>query len=654
MKGLRALLFLFSAEGLVAFLITLFTPSESGHAVLLWLSRERIVLSGLVLVFWISLLALALFAGLSTRRLEALLAWLDDWCLKRGRLGASLIFLAVTPILLAAGALAIALTPLSYPAYRSWAPNTFPLLHALVVGILPLLTCVIVIRLEAGAFLAVRYREAVLRRETWAWNRIGPVLLVLLIGAVTLFQWLVLGFQLRTFANLPPWYWKIEVVPFSWRDALFGIAVVLGLALICWIIARRRWAAAALALTFILGWFLQIGVGIMGGGGFDTVAERYFSTYHKAYVQQASQFDLSILDGIREYETFFGAHSFTSTKPPGLMAVYIGLDHLVNGHPSAYSSDERYARLSQVVEFGFPVLAAALVFLIFAFARHFLDPALSRVALAAPLLYVVCPNAALFSLFPDQAVYPLVFLGAAWFIIFAIRRHSVAWAFIVGIVLYLATFFAFTMLPLYPFAIIYLVLDYWLNRGDRRWTQPFSMVVAIAAGTLLFYGLFLLLLNYNFLPRFEKTVFINHNFDFYLRVGLKPPTAPESLGTRAAQTLNAAWFNNLDYAAAVGFPVYILFVVQGIGLLKRLFSRAATPGDIILGSLFLSYILLSLAGTAQGEVPRLWLFWLPMVVILAALELRNWAEKRPLLLLAVVVAQFVTIFLTFHFQDLRM
>ncbi len=654
MKGLRALLFLFSAEGLAAFLVTLFTPSESGHAVMLWLSRERIVLSGLVLLFWICLLAVALFAGLSSRRLEALLAWLDDWCVQRGRLGATLIFLTVTPLLLAAGTLSIALTPLSYAAYRSWAPNTFPLLHALVLGLLPLLACVIVIRLEAGAFLAIRYREAVTRGETWAWNRIGPLLLGLLIGAATLFQWIVLGFQLRTFANLPPWYWKIEVVPFSWRDAVFAIAVVLSLALICWIIARRRWTAAALALTFILGWFLQIGVGIMGGGGFDTVAERYFSTYHKAYVQQASQFEFSILDEIQQYETFFGAHSFTSTKPPGLMAVYIGLDHLVNGHPSAYSSDERYARLSQVVEFGFPVLAAALVFLIFAFARHFLDSALGWVALAAPLLYVVCPNAALFSLFPDQAVYPLVFLLAVWFIIFAIRRRSIAWALIVGIVLYLATFFAFTMLPLYPFAMIYLVLDYWLNRGDRGWTQPLSMAIAIAAGTLLFYGLFVLVLNYNFLPRFEKTVLINHNFDFYLRVGLKPPTAPESLGTRVVQTLNAAWFNNLDYAAAVGFPVYILFVVQGIGLLKRLFSKAAAAGDIILGSLFLSYIVLSLAGTAQGEVPRLWLFWLPMVVILAALKLRDWAEKRPLLLFALVVAQFITIFLTFHFQDLRM
>lgn len=43
-----------------------------------------------------------------------------------------------------------------------------------------------------------------------------------------------------------------------------------------------------------------------------------------------------------------------------------------------------------------------------------------------------------------------------------------------------------------------------------------------------------------------------------------------------------------------------------------------------------------------------------MVVILASLEIKDWAEKQPLLLFGLVVAQFITIFLTFHFQDLRM
>lgn len=654
MKAVRGLLVLVNAEGLVAFVVTLFTRSESGRAVVLWLSRERILLLGLVLLVWGSILAGSTLVLFSKSRGEKLLGWLDDWCVGKRRLGAALIFLFVTPILLAAGALAVALTPLSYAAYRSWAPDTFPLLHALVLGLLPLLLFVVLARLELGAFLAIRYRNEAFKSETWGLSRVGPFLLVLAIATATIFQWIVLGFQLRAFVNLPAWYWKIEVVPAGWNDVLFAAAIILILAAICWVVGRRRWTDAALVLTFALGWLLQVGVGFMAGGGIAAMAERYFTTYHKTYVQQASASNLSIVESIRQYETAFGTHSFTSTKPPGLMAFYIGLDHLVNGHPTDLSPSLRYARLSMLIEFSFPILAAGLVFLIFAFARRHLDASMGWVFVASPLLYVLCPNAALFSLFPDQAVYPLVFLLATWFIVFAIRRRSIIWAVVLGLALYLAVFFAFTMLPLYPFAVLYALLYYWRNRGEIRWTVPASQIAGIVIGTLALYLVFILVFNYNFLPRFEKTITINHNFDFYLRVGLKPPTVPESASTRILQALNAAWFNNLDFAAAIGFPIYALFVIQGIHLIKQLFTGRAAPGEIIFAGLFLSFIILSLAGTAQGEVPRLWLFWLPTVVILAALELRQWAERRPLLLFGLGVAQFITIFLTFHFQDLRM
>ena len=75
---------------------------------------------------------------------------------------------------------------------------------------------------------------------------------------------------------------------------------------------------------------------------------------------------------------------------------------------------------------------------------------------------------------------------------------------------------------------------------------------------------------------------------------------------------------------------------------------------MILASLLLSFIVLNLAGTAQGEVPRLWLFWLPMVLFLASMEIVSYARRRPLIVLGLALTQIVTIVLTFHFQDLRM
>ena len=161
-------------------------------------------------------------------------------------------------------------------------------------------------------------------------------------------------------------------------------------------------------------------------------------------------------------------------------------------------------------------------------------------------------------------------------------------------------------------------------------------------------------LNYDFFPRFEKTLAFNHAFDFYQRVDLKPPRGPESFSTRLGQISRAAWFNNLDFAAGMGFPIYILSAMGGIRLVRRLFQGNSTSGDIILTSLFSSFVVLTFAGTAQGEVPRLWLFWMPTVVIVAALELAPYMQRRPSLIFWLALAQLVSIVLTYHFQDLRM
>jgi hypothetical protein len=43
-----------------------------------------------------------------------------------------------------------------------------------------------------------------------------------------------------------------------------------------------------------------------------------------------------------------------------------------------------------------------------------------------------------------------------------------------------------------------------------------------------------------------------------------------------------------------------------------------------------------------------------MVVMLAACELEPWVRDHPRMMLALAAMQLITLFLTFHFQDLRM
>lgn len=656
MRSLKLLFALYVVEGLLAVALTFFTPSESGSAVFLWLSRERLLLFGLTVVAWLVILAAALWSWRSPGHLESVQAWIDRYCLEDKRLAPVLIYLLVLPFLLFAASLRVVLTPLEYSAYRSWAPDSFPLLHSVVGAALPLILLASLMALELAAYIALRHRQALVDRAFWSWRQNGPLLFLLVAGTLTVFYWLVLIFRLRFFVNNPAWYWKFDPVAFNWGDLAFALVALLLLNFGYWLLIRRRRILAGLLMLFVLGLFLQLGVGLMAGGGFASFRDRYFSSYHKTYISKATQGSVTFLAGIRDYEALFGTRQFTNTKPPGLMTFYMGLDRLVNGHPSAYSDEARFERLSTLVATSFPVLAMFMVFALYAFARRYVPGRLGLVPALAPFLLILCPNLMLFSLFADQAVYPLVFLLGATFVIFVIHRQSVIWAFALGLFLYMAVFFAFTMLPLYPFAVIYLALSYWMNRRDNSLIRNIWMAMAIAAGTLLFYFLFRIFLNYDFLPRFAQAVSINHNFDFYLRVGRTPPGAPESFLVRLQQVLGAAWLNHLDLAAAMGFPLYLLFLVGAVRLLGRVIrgAEALKPGDIILAAFLLSFLVLNIAGTAQGEVPRLWLFWLPMMVMLAALELEPYVADHPRLLLGVGVAQLITLFLTFHFQDLQM
>lgn len=260
----------------------------------------------------------------------------------------------------------------------------------------------------------------------------------------------------------------------------------------------------------------------------------------------------------------------------------------------------------------------------------------------------------LLALFADQAIYPAVFLTGFWLIVAVFNRQSIWLAFILGGVLFAFSFFAFTMLPLFPLAGIYLLLHWLQDSSGTPFTSQVKLGVSFLIGLTAAYALFKRLFNYDFLVRFEEAMQINHNFDFYQRVGLPPASGAEPLALRIQQTLGALWINNLEFATVVGLLFYLLFIVYGMRVISRFVRRKAQPADAVFGSLFLAFIVMNLGGTVQGEVGRLWIFWTPMVVIFAVLELYPWIQKKPVIIPVMTFLQLVTLMMTYHFQDLLM
>lgn len=654
MRQLKFFLVLICLQGLAVNIWFLQTRSEAENAVFLGLSVFRLVLLGAQLGLLLLFVGVTFWLWRSPARSAALLKKVDAWCLEQKQLASTLVSLVLLVIWLLAVVIFIVTMPVTGSFYESIQVIPIPFLKLVLGRVLPLFLWVIAFLLDICAFLMVRSRPHITSRDMWQWERIkaGPV--VFLILTATLIHWLILGFRLMFLVDLPAWYWVITENPVTLRDSILAAAAFLLFGGICWLLFRRRMVRAGLVLVFLTGCLLQYGIGYLSGDGLQALNNRYFTRLHKTYVNKASQDTMPILQMVRNYDNVYGNRMFTSTKPPGLMMLFVGMDRIVNGNPSPFIPEERFERLSWVITMVFPILAMLLVFALYVFARRFLPGSTGLIGVIAPVLLIACPNVLLLSLYMDQAVYPITFLLGVGLTIMVIRRQSLWGAFALGAVLYAMIFFAFTMLPLYPLAGIYLLINYLSHRGKFKFRRQIELGLLMAAGTVLLYLLFQWVFNYDFFSRFATTIDINHRFDFYLRVHQTPPTVPEPLVVRIQQTVRAAWFNNLEYATAVGFPLFILFLIQGISLIVRLLKRMPRPGDDVLLALLLTFLVLNAAGTAQGEVARLWMFWLPIVLFFAAYEIERWVEKRPAVLWGILVLQFLTVLLTYHFQDLVM
>jgi len=637
-----------------ALLWMILTPSEDRSG-LLNLSTGRLALSGLILILLLVVLGCFIWLAHSPQRLIRFQQTIHNRLIKQKWLVPVLLFLLITTVVLIAFVAKILTTPLSYREYENWAPTTFPLLFALTQRLLPIFALLIAFCVDAAVFLVLGYRREIQTRAYWSWPVLGPALAAYLLVLVTLVHWIMLAFQIRLFANHPAWYWTLQYKPFTVNDMFYFAVVALLMGLAGWLIVQRKLTGLALAAIFAASIWLQMGTGLLAGGGLTAFGERYFNTYHVSYPRQASRNDLPMLENIRRYEEIVEWSRFTRTKPPGLMVFYLSLERLINGRPdeSDRPDELRLQRLSRGIIFIFPVMAAAMVFLLFAFLHKgvHLD---KQVSAWVPYFLILCPSLVLLALFADQAIYPILFLVGFWLIIIVFNRQSIWLAFLLGAALFAFSFFAFTMLPLFPLAGIYLLLHWLQDYRSSSFISQVKLGVSFLLGVAAAYVLFNRLFNYDFLERFGEAMQINHTFDFYQRVGLPVPSAPETLAVRIQQTLGALWINNLEFATVVGLLFYLLFIVYGIRIISRFMRRTAQPDDAVFGSLFLAYIVMNLGGTVQGEVGRLWIFWTPMVVIFAVLELYPWIQKKPVIVLAATFLQLCTLMLTYHFQDLLM
>jgi hypothetical protein len=177
-----------------------------------------------------------------------------------------------------------------------------------------------------------------------------------------------------------------------------------------------------------------------------------------------------------------------------------------------------------------------------------------------------------------------------------------------------------------------------------------STLLPMGLGGLLSMALFKAFLNYDIFTRYQHMMATRIEGDFYTRFGLQS-SRNVSLFVKIQQALDAAKLNIIELAVAISFPVFILFIVMGVRSMIHVLRRETDPASAINASLFLAYVALNSMRVVLGEVARLWMFWIPVMALLAVQFLLPFTRRNWWLIFALVAVQFNTLFLSYQYQD---
>jgi hypothetical protein len=646
---------LFVLEGFLALGIFLRDKSSSAPSQFFGYSTARIAL-GLGVVIVLVLVISALWA--SQWRRQAIERWMSgllSWGSQGDRWLVVFISLAYLTVL-GIGGLVCFQSPF-FQDYDRYAPilyftlARFETIRAILGNAWPLLVWGAAFLLQTVVLWVVIFHENARQTQTYRPSVLSKTLLVLVIVNIALLHAVILGMQMRVLTAIPGWYWDIVAKPFSRLDGVFLFLLALSLVAIWYVLNHQENVRRNLVVLFILGWVIQVGIGAIDGQGFESLRLKYANSHHRSHAVKASANDINIIQTVRNYEGLYGGSMFQSTKPPGTLLIYMVTRYVSDWISPEATAEGRFRVLTTFEAYIFPFVSFLVIFVLYGISRTFL-PAEDR--LLPSILYILLPNVILLTLFLDQVLYPLLFISGGYILIKIVDLQNFRLALFGGALLYLFSFFTFSMLPLIPFAFLYIAIDYWMNRSDRFPLKSLALILGIIFGFAIMFVLFVYALDYNAYTRYQGAMKIVRNFDFLLRVGTPHGEALPNTGflLPPRYILSAFTLNNVEFASAIGFPVFLMFLVQGVITLVTLVWKKSARGYAMLASFFATYFTMNIFAPIQGEAARLWIFWAPVMVLFAGTGVSTIFKGSRRFIYLLIVLQLPIIYLTFKFQDL--
>ncbi len=463
-------------------------------------------------------------------------------------------------------------------------------------------------------------------------------------------------FQIPVFHQLRYWFWD-----FQYKDLQHWYWLLLDFSLIMLLLYfvlkdKIKYRFLLLILIYAAGVFHQFSIGFSEGKGINGMSERMLREGHSEFIRVSAEYpNLSYL--ITNYNDLADGNRlglFPKSKPPGTLAFYIVLGNITDIFYESNSTAEKVKNTAEFSAIILPFISALVIFPMFYFAAGFLN---NKFSAAAGMLFISSPAFSLIILAMDNALYPLLFA-----VILLINdknsTNPIHWkSFLLGSFIYISLFFAFSLLPIILISLGIFTCFIMKNTLEKRYQISLlylSNVFMIFGGIILMHLAFELLLNYNFIDRYQQAIQFHWQWKHWVNT-------PKYI-------LYFAGINYLDFGMGLGLSaisIYFLSVINtSFTLIQKTFSKLKVKFSVSnyitnlskyeMYSLLtiLTFIFLGLLGKTKSETARLWLFLMPLVCILIIkyLDLKFQEKAKPLILLLIAL-QLLTDYLLKFSQD---
>lgn len=610
-----------SIEGLFVLLQFFYERSEIENSWMLGYSKTRIMLGGVILAPEIALVGLLVIVTVFPLLFQKVDQKLDE-IFHNNKIFLSVISSLITFIFF------VSIFIIIFPTAHAYQTNN--IYQVAYQRLMPAGFWLVIVVLQSLVLIKIRF---VKQWEDFMKGLNSKVLIpVFMILLLTVTYWMMLGQNSTLLTSIPDWHFRYQtkIISFSHLYFIFLLGAAIISVKIVYSNKHETWKR--ITALILIGYFVQIGFGFIAGEGYVSI-QNYYAKAPISFPVNIACRNADVVTGIVDYENLYDSEFWLQTKPPGFISLFVLFKEFVTLIDPMAMGEVCNWTIVKWASYLLPLVSMLVIIPIVLCYRKYFE---EKFFLLPGALYIFVPSITLMTLIYDQVWFPLFFMLCIGLIAQVIEKKSGLLAAFLGIFIYLVTFVSFSLLPLIGLFFSWVFLEYIFDR--QRWRLQDVLVIFLGGGGgfYLIDWIFNNYLNYDMFFRYQ-TAFIHHK-------------QIKRFGSNIKQLYQALELNNLEFMIWIGIPVVYLVLRRVIISAKLMVRSKSDKKDRFVGAYLITYLGLNLLGQTIGEVARLWLFLVPGLMLIAALEVKSlFPENEKLGAYFVILLQLVTSLFAYQF-----